>query len=158
MAAEADVLFLYVWGDNVTKTCPVAVQYNCNAKSISRKPRFNLRDVDGRDKIMQNHIRASNRFDSFMSLLRTKVFQNGLRIIGINCAQGRHRSAGLALIFAQETSAQGLATIVSFRGKLKSKPIKFEAASSPQKRSCKNMTIYLLSNDVELAVNVERMQ
>jgi len=91
---EKQKIHIVSWGDKFYKTPPVKPHFN--AKTIgSKKPR-NLRDLRGTDESLQRTIQSAKGFEFFMETIIKKIEADELKVVGIFCTAGHHRSVACA--------------------------------------------------------------
>ena len=90
-------LTIYTWGDKIRKRCPSKLDKNFDARVIKRYnhgEKINKRD--GRSPAIQNMIINGKNFNSFILQVLSHIEAFNPKVIGINCAKGRHRSVSCA--------------------------------------------------------------
>eukprot|EP01083_Nonionella_stella_P058084 152211_1 len=98
------LITIYTWGNKRRKSAPIASQHNTNVCGVvGHKLRgLNLKQLDGKDEIIQKYVQNGKNYVMYGNRLKNKVMEEGLTTISINCQHGRHRSVAFAELFAQD--------------------------------------------------------
>jgi len=92
-------LVIYTWGRRLRTSCPKKIDQNFNASVIyGYKRGSDIKKNDGRSTEIQEMVIRGKQFCDFMGGMIASIEKNNLKIIGINCAKGRHRSVSCAEI------------------------------------------------------------
>jgi RNase adaptor protein for sRNA GlmZ degradation len=112
---EAYPIFIWTWGNKRRRAPPHPVQHNFNVCNVTAgyKPHgVDLRKVDGRDKRLQAKVERGRNFDLYMKAVISKVQNEGVTKIGINCHKGRHRSVAFAELAKAELQRLGYTVVL----------------------------------------------